>query len=221
MLIHAKIDASRVNGPGRRAVLFVQGCRLGCRSCWNPKTHRFIGPDTPVDAIIGWILRLGRDTGIDGVTFSGGEPMHQADALCELTNRVHAESPGLSFGMFSGYCERELDGGRYWTRTLTTAGDRVRFWHQLRARLDFAVLGRYVATRATDAPLRTSSNQSLRIFSERYTEADFAASEIEVTIDAGGLVQLTGFPTAGLLSTTGILEHGLPSVIDVGDLRVG
>lgn len=195
MLIHAKIDASRVNGPGRRSVLFVQGCCLGCRSCWNAETHRFVGPNTPVADLADWILRLRRETGIDGVTFSGGEPMHQADALCELTNRVHAEWPGLSFGMFSGYYERELDAGRYWTRTVTTAGDRARLWQQLRARLDFAVLGRYLATRTTDAPLRSSMNQSLRLFSARYTEVDFAAPEVEVTIDAGGLVQLTGFPT--------------------------
>ncbi|MEZ5352970.1 MAG: 4Fe-4S cluster-binding domain-containing protein [Bryobacteraceae bacterium] len=65
-----------------------------------------------------------RDTGIEGLTISGGEPMHQADELCELAERVHAAAPRLSFGMFSGYYERELDAGRYWTRTNLTTDDR-------------------------------------------------------------------------------------------------
>ena len=198
MLVHAQIDASRVNGPGLRAVLFVQGCLLGCRDCWNPATHRLTGADNRIDDIAAWILKLHRDTGIEGVTFSGGEPMHQADELRGLAERVHAAVPGLSFGMFSGYYERELDAGRYWTRTNLTTDDRSRLWRRLRARLDFAVLGRYVATRATHTPLRTSSNQSLRLFTERYTEADFAELEIEITIDPTGLVQLTGFPTTGI-----------------------
>jgi len=198
MLIHAQIDASRVNGPGLRAVLFVQGCLLGCRSCWNRATHPFSGADHPVDDIAAWILKLHRDTGIEGVTLSGGEPMHHADELCELAERVHAAAPGLSLSMFSGYYEHELNAGRYWTRANLTTDDRSQLWRRLRARLDFAVLGRYLANRATHAPLRTSSNQSLRLFTARYTEADFAEPEVEVTIDPAGLVQLTGFPTAGI-----------------------
>lgn len=45
MLIHAFVSASRVNGPGLRAVVYVQGCSLHCRSCWNPKSHEFIGDE--------------------------------------------------------------------------------------------------------------------------------------------------------------------------------
>jgi anaerobic ribonucleoside-triphosphate reductase activating protein len=198
MLIHAQIDASRVNGPGRRSVLFAQGCLLDCPSCWAKSTHPFTGTDRSVDDLADWLLRLNRDTGIEGITFSGGEPMHQIDSLCELADRVHAAAPGLSFGMFSGYYERELDTGRYWTRTNLTADDRSRLWRRLCARLDFAVLGRYLATRATHAPLRNSANQSLRLFTARYTDADIAQPEIEITIDPAGLVQLTGFPTAGI-----------------------
>ena len=33
------IDDSRVNGPGRRVVVWVQGCTLGCLGCFNPGTH--------------------------------------------------------------------------------------------------------------------------------------------------------------------------------------
>src|SRR5713101_3859933 len=43
MLIHGFIAHSRVNGPGLRAVVYFQGCNLGCASCWNPATHAFTG----------------------------------------------------------------------------------------------------------------------------------------------------------------------------------
>ena len=43
MLIHGFIAHSRVNGPGVRAVVYFQGCNLGCDGCWNPATHTFTG----------------------------------------------------------------------------------------------------------------------------------------------------------------------------------
>lgn len=41
MLVHAIVPGSRVNGPGLRAVLWLQGCLLHCPGCWNMATHRF------------------------------------------------------------------------------------------------------------------------------------------------------------------------------------
>ena len=199
MLIHGLIDSSRVNGPGLRAVLFLQGCKLGCRGCWNPGTHAFTGNDRAVDEIAAWVLQRRRHSGIEGVTLSGGEPMHQVSDLCRLVESVKATAPDISFGMFSGYSERELSWGRYWTRADLTDADRFHLWLRLRDRLDFAVLGRFIAAQPTLSPLRTSVNQSLRLFTPRYTEADFDTThEVEVTIEPAGLVKITGFPTAGL-----------------------
>jgi anaerobic ribonucleoside-triphosphate reductase activating protein len=42
MLLHALIPASRANGPGLRAVVFFQGCKLGGVGCWNPELIRFM-----------------------------------------------------------------------------------------------------------------------------------------------------------------------------------
>lgn len=42
MLIHSFVPASRANGPGLRAVVYVQGCSLKCHGCWNPDTHSFV-----------------------------------------------------------------------------------------------------------------------------------------------------------------------------------
>jgi hypothetical protein len=46
--------------------------------------------------------------------------------------------------------------------------------------------------------LRTSTNQKLTLFSERYEERDFEPQEVEIHIDTQGFVQVTGFPTAGI-----------------------
>ena len=41
MLVHSMLRRSAVNGPGERAVIWLQGCDLGCRGCWNPTSHAF------------------------------------------------------------------------------------------------------------------------------------------------------------------------------------
>jgi anaerobic ribonucleoside-triphosphate reductase activating protein len=198
MLIHGFVNASRVNGPGTRAVLFFQGCSLRCRSCWNPKSHPFIGDERSVEEVAGWVLSANQETALDGVTFSGGEPMQQADTLLALVESLHCRLPGLSFGLYSGYSENELKSGRYWCRSERPASSKRDIWRRLTSNLDFAVLGRYLTSRPSTLPLRTSANQQLTLFSSRYGEQDFEPQEVEIHIEAQGLVRVTGFPLAGL-----------------------
>lgn len=180
MLIHAIITHSRVNGPGLRTVVYFQGCSLGCAGCWNSATHAFTGTHRSPEDVAAQILGVAN---IDGVTFSGGEPMQQAADLSALIKALKARRPGLSIGLYSGYSERELDGKRA--------------WRGIREHLDFAVLGRFVRRRPSSLPLRTSANQILHLFSWRYCEEDFRPQECEVQISQEGLVQITGFPLAG------------------------
>jgi hypothetical protein len=57
---------------------------------------------------------------------------------------------------------------------------------------------RFVAGRPSKLPMRSSANQFLRLFNDRYREEHFRPLEFEVHIEAQGLVQITGFPLAGL-----------------------
>lgn len=198
MLIHGFVSASRVNGPGLRAVLYLQGCTLDCRSCWNQKSHPFTGREISVKEVAAWILRGDQESRLDGVTFSGGEPMQQAEALLSLIDSVRRRAPELSFGLYSGYSEEELKSGRYWCRSGLALHSKQDIWKRIAGFLDFAVLGRYVAARPSALPLRTSTNQKLVLFSDRYREQDFEQQEVEIHIGAQGLVQVTGFPLAGL-----------------------
>jgi hypothetical protein len=135
---------------------------------------------------------------LDGVTFSGGEPMQQAHDLLITLQTLRAAVLDLSIGVYSGYSLPELAAGRFQTRKAADHIERGRLWQQIRSYLDFAVLGRYVESRPGDLPLRSSANQELRIFSGRYSTTDFAPFEVEVQIGSEGLVQITGFPLLGI-----------------------
>jgi anaerobic ribonucleoside-triphosphate reductase activating protein len=198
MLIHGLVMGSRVNGPGLRAVVYFQGCTLGCRNCWNPDTHSFSGAERSVTEIANSVTLAHEARPLDGVTFSGGEPMQQAADLLLLIVALHARLPGLIIGMYSGYSEHELEGGLYWCRTDLSQEAKQRIWRTIRGYLDFAVLGRYVAGRPSTLPLRSSSNQELAIFSNRSRGEDFGPQEFEVEIDPQGAILVTGFPTAGI-----------------------
>jgi hypothetical protein len=101
--------------------------------------------------------------------------------------------------MVSRYAEHELAKGQYWV-----LGDgsseprRKRLWQEIRACLDFEILGRFNQAQPSNLPLRTSRNQVLRLFSDRYTPADFSEELTEVTVKKGGLAEVTGFPVLGL-----------------------
>jgi anaerobic ribonucleoside-triphosphate reductase activating protein len=189
--------ANRANGPGLRAVVWFQGCSLQCPNCFNPSTHRFEGRHIPPSAVADAVFQTTATQPIDGVTFSGGEPMQQAADLLELIEEFRSCDRRLSFGLFTGYTERELDSGRYSCVSRESAEERRDLWCRIRSRLDFAVMGRYNQHRAASAPLCSSGNQRLRLFSGRYKRRDFAPLQMEITIVDSGLVRLTGFPILG------------------------
>lgn len=196
MLIHSFVPASRANGPGVRAVVYVQGCSLNCRGCWNPDTHAFIGTEKAPEQVARKIIADA--SALDGVTFSGGEPMQQAHDLLVALQAIRAVVPDLSLGIYSGYSLPELATGQFQTRQAADQIERASLWQQIRGYLDFAVLGRYVESRPGDLPLCSSTNQELQIFSGRHSAADFTPFEVEVQIGSQGLVQITGFPLLGI-----------------------
>jgi anaerobic ribonucleoside-triphosphate reductase activating protein len=198
MLVHGFIEGSRVNGPGLRAVVHLQGCDLNCPGCFNPASHAFTGRDHDPAEVAAWVVRANGIRTLDGVTFSGGEPMQQASGLLDVIESLSPRLPQLSFGMYSGYSLRELEAGRFRTTPEFAQRARQEVWARIRSLLDFAVLGRYVATRPSRLPLRSSANQELLLFTDRYREHEFASQEVELHIEPNGLVRVTGFPGAGV-----------------------
>lgn len=75
-----------VDGPGIRFVVFMQGCKLRCLYCHNPETWQLNGgyEITPHE-LLNQILKYKNYFGSNGgVTFSGGEPLIQAEFLLDI-----------------------------------------------------------------------------------------------------------------------------------------
>ena len=90
---------SIVDGEGLRAVVWTQGCPHGCPGCHNPQTHAFDGGTSVASESI--LDQLKAHFYLDGVTFSGGEPMAQAAACGELAQAVH--HLGMNVWCYTGY----------------------------------------------------------------------------------------------------------------------
>ena len=98
------VHESFVDGPGIRLVVFTQGCNHHCPGCQNPQTHDFNGGRfSDVEEVI---AALDENPLYDGVTFSGGDPMDQAEALVPYARAI--KERGLNLVIFTGYTYERL-----------------------------------------------------------------------------------------------------------------
>ena len=89
--IHSLESFGTVDGPGIRFVVFLQGCPLRCRFCHNPDTwdvHK--GTEYTTDQLFDEIVKYKSymDFSGGGVTFTGGEPLLQAEFILALCKRL-------------------------------------------------------------------------------------------------------------------------------------
>lgn len=102
--IAGTVNDSIVDGPGIRYVIFTQGCPHHCEGCHNPQTHDFSGgKDADIDKIVNDILE---NPILSGVTFSGGEPFCQADALVPIAEAI--KENGKHLMIYTGYLLEHL-----------------------------------------------------------------------------------------------------------------
>ena len=84
--IHSFESFGTVDGPGIRFVVFMQGCPMRCQYCHNPDTWSCsAGKEYEAEEVASRVLKYKNYfTGGGGVTVSGGEPLMQAQFVCEL-----------------------------------------------------------------------------------------------------------------------------------------
>ncbi len=169
--------ASRANGPGLRAVVWVQGCALGCPGCFNPGSHAFDGGELwTVENLAEKILAL-KDK-LEGLTISGGEPAHQHPALANLLQQIRQQSD-LSVLVFSGYNLEELR--------------RMPGSQAFLQNIDVLIAGRYEAGKRVASGLIGSSNKIVHLLSNRYTLADLQkVPQAEILLSPEGDILLSG-----------------------------
>ncbi|MDH1008612.1 radical SAM protein [Pseudomonas nicosulfuronedens] len=96
------MELSCVNGPGLRLTLWVQGCALNCKGCFNQETHTRKATTLMSVAELAQTINA---QDIAGVTLSGGEPLDQAPALEQLIRAVSAEKNWI---LYTGYTPKEI-----------------------------------------------------------------------------------------------------------------
>ena len=92
--IHSFESFGTVDGPGIRFVVFMQGCPMRCLYCHNPDTWPLQGGSdyTAAEVAARAVKYKSYFTGGGGVTVSGGEPMLQAEFVCELFALLKAQN---------------------------------------------------------------------------------------------------------------------------------
>ena len=92
--VHSIESCGTVDGPGRRCVLFLQGCHLKCKYCHNRDTWDINGGDyKSLEDIFEKIMKYKNyiyPSG--GVTVTGGEPLLQVKFLIELFEKLKKEN---------------------------------------------------------------------------------------------------------------------------------
>ena len=137
---------SIVDGEGLRAVIWTQGCPHDCPGCHNPQTHAFDGGTSVGSESI--LEQLKAHFYLDGVTFSGGEPMAQAAACGELAQAVH--HLGMNVWCYTGYT---------WEALMEAQDpDQSMFLEQIDVLIDGPFL---LAQKSLNLKLRGSANQRL------------------------------------------------------------
>jgi anaerobic ribonucleoside-triphosphate reductase activating protein len=138
-----------VLGYGRRIGIWLQGCPIRCEGCistdtWEDDPER----EMTVEVLLEWCRNTVQNE-IDGLTITGGEPFHQADALLSLLEGFHQwkrdSAAPLDILCYSGYDLAYLE----------------RHHSDLLLLLDAVIPGPFCADRPMVDPLCGSGNQSV------------------------------------------------------------
>lgn len=138
------IEDTTVDGPGFRTSIYCAGCPHHCPGCHNPQS---------------WVADGGHEMSVEDimevieadpfahVTFTGGDPMQQAEGFTELAQAIHQRT-NKTIWCYTGYTFENL---------LKMPAQRKLLEH-----LDVLVDGPYVENqRDTDLLFRGSANQRL------------------------------------------------------------
>lgn len=196
---------SLVAGPGVRAVVWVAGCLRRCPGCMKPDLFAFdSGASISVDRLASRILDV---PGLEGVTYSGGEPFEQALSLARLAGILRAA--GMSVLVYSGYQIDALREQESFRRLLDVT--------------DILIDGEYRQQIPGPLRWRGSLNQRVHVLSDRGGAVPMESDqvcEVQASVTPVGM-RLTGFPSAEIehelsarLATRGIVMR--PA--DLGDL---
>lgn len=164
-----------MEGPGTRYCIWFQGCSKHCKGCWAKATWDFnSGMEYDTDEIISDILKQKE---IEGVTFLGGEPFEQPQAVEHIAKEV--QKAGLSVVCFTG---KKLE-------------DIQNKYPDLLKYIDILIDGEFQEEKKEfSRPWVGSSNQRYHFLTGRYNDEILKQyqNKIEVNIQKNGMIFING-----------------------------
>lgn len=179
------IGPTDVEGPGSRFAIWVQGCSIRCKGCfnahlWPSEGGRYEAPSSLLEAAL--------DAGVEGITLLGGEPFEQPEGLSELARL--AQQAGLSVMTFTGYTLEHLN---------RISIDRPEIAELIRS-TDLLVDGPYIQARIDKRrPWVGSANQRFHFLTDRYLHlkdqlaGNTIPDKLELRVSISGEVTLNGW----------------------------
>ena len=183
-------------GPGKRFLLWVQGCLNQCPDCITPKMQPLEDRTwVPVEPLAQYIKEI---ADIEGITVIGGEPFLQAGTVAELVTIL--QEAGLSSMVYTGYVLEDI---------LARGDDAMR---RLVACTDILVDGPYRRDLDFSQKWRGSENQTIHFLTDRYRNWEWVIHsrerDVEIHMAENGNYLVLGIPVAGLYhGLTDILSH--------------
>lgn len=166
--INSYIPITNVEGVGTRFAIWVQGCSIHCKGCANSHMWDFNGGTSYDVNNFVELIKSYKDK-IEGITWLGGEPLEQIQAVTKISKIV--QELGLSVIVFTGYEYSTLKDNK-----------------------DFQELKMYVDKTDYSRAWVGSSNQNYYFLTDRYDESVITEckNKIEVRISPDNKIIMTG-----------------------------
>lgn len=142
-------------GPGKRIVVWTVGCTKRCYNCSNPELWAANNSkDIPIPELYRCIDAICANNEVDGITFTGGDPLEQAEELLELLALCSKLTGDIL--VYTGFEIEELE------QTVI---------YELSVYISCLIDGRYVeGCNDNKSPLIGSTNQRIILFKEAYQD---------------------------------------------------
>lgn len=171
------LKKTKVEGPGTRYCIWVQGCSRHCKGC--QAVHTWLHSGGQLIEVKEIIADIAAQKDIEGVTFLGGEPFEQSEALGIIAENVR--KAGLSVLCFTGALIEDLRVNPLNKKLLNN--------------IDLLIDGEFMIDKIDySRPWCGSSNQRYHFLTSRYNDEIFAKykNKVEVNISKSGVIFMNG-----------------------------